>query len=86
MMFTCKQIAKKMADQKLKDMYPLKRWWMKLHIKMCVVCGEYQRDAERFQEAESCFADNETFDKKLDDESKNRLRQKMKECCNKDGK
>ena len=84
MMFTCKQIAKKMANKKLRDYSPFARWWMKLHFKMCFVCGEYQKNAVKFQEAETNFAENETFDVKLDEEAKNRLRKKMKKCCSKD--
>ena len=73
-----------MANKKLRDFTPWQQWWMKLHIKMCAVCGEYQKDAEKFQETESGFADKEKFEEKLDDKAKSRLRQKIKECCSKD--
>jgi hypothetical protein len=87
MIFTCKQIAKKMADQKLHDASPVQRWWMKLHIKMCVVCGSYQQDAEKFQHAESKFAELEDdLERKLDDAFKQKLKEKMRNCKQADEK
>ena len=83
MLITCKQIARKLANKKLRDFPPIKRWWIKLHIKMCVVCGEYQRNAVKFQEAEQNFSEKDDFAVKLDDEAKARLRKKLKKCCSK---
>lgn len=80
MIFTCKQIARKMADQKLHETSPIQRWWMKLHIKMCVVCGSYQRDAEKFQHAESKFAElDEDYQKKMNPDFKERLKAQVRE-------
>jgi len=80
MIFTCKQIARKMADQKLHEASPMQRWWMKLHIKMCVVCGSYQRDAEKFQHAESKFAEfEEGCQKKLAPDFKEKLKAQVRE-------
>lgn len=87
MMITCKQIAKKMADQKLHEVPTFQRWWMKLHIKMCVVCGSYQQDAEKFQQAESKFAElEEEYGSRLDADFKQKLKDKLRETCKEDNK
>ncbi|WDE95486.1 hypothetical protein PQO03_07115 [Lentisphaera profundi] len=72
-----------MADQKLHTMHPLKRWWISLHIKACVCCGKYQRDASKFQEAESKFADvDDNSGHKLDECFKEKLKEEVRQCCN----
>ena len=76
-MFTCKQIAKMLSEKKLSEMTPLKRWWILLHVKLCSVCGEYQRDAIKFQDSEIGYRENENFDKKLDSDAKKRLKEKL---------
>ena len=85
MIITCKQVAKRLAEKKLHKMSWLERVWIKLHIKYCLVCGEYHRNVEDFQLVEDKFSETEHKHScgSLACQKKAELKSMLKECSTK---
>ena len=49
-MLTCKQVATSLNDRDYAELSPLKRLFLKLHVRLCIVCGRYHRHVMRFQD------------------------------------
>ncbi len=79
MIITCKQVAKRLAKRKMHKMSWLERNWLKMHIGLCRVCGDYHRHVEDFHIAEDRFAEKECeVTKPLAQDKKQSLKEKLK--------
>jgi hypothetical protein len=48
--FTCKQVARRLAERDYTELPWLQRGFLKLHVILCAICGRYHRDVMRFQD------------------------------------
>lgn len=77
-MFTCKQVSKTLSENDYEQLPLLKKWLLKIHVALCIVCGKFNRQVmdshdmcrhykEREQELESSRP-------KMDDGKKKQLK------------
>lgn len=58
-MFTCKQVSKALHKEDYADMSPLRRFFLKLHIRLCVFCGKFNNQVVDSQDMCRCYKANE---------------------------
>ncbi len=58
-MFTCKQVSKALAREDYEKMPPLRRFFLKVHVKLCVVCGKFNRQVMESQDMCRCYRHQE---------------------------
>ena len=80
-MITCKQVSKALAENRIHELPWHKRLGLKLHIKLCFVCGKANTQIVQLQNGIKKMLDREDedlyVDIKLSDEVKENLKQKM---------
>ncbi len=42
-MFTCKQVSNALSREDYEKLPPTKRFFLKLHVKLCIFCGRFNR-------------------------------------------
>lgn len=42
-MFTCKQVSNALSREDYEKLPPMRRFFLKLHVKLCVFCGRFNR-------------------------------------------
>ena len=40
-MFTCKQVSNALSKEDYEKMSPLRRFFLKFHVKLCIFCGKF---------------------------------------------
>ena len=58
-MFTCKQVSKALSNEDYKELPPLRRFFLRLHVKLCVFCGKYNRQVMDSQDMCRCYKEHE---------------------------
>lgn len=58
-MWTCKHVAKALAEKNYQDLTPFQRWSLKLHVRLCVVCGRFHSQVMDFQDGTRKFLEKE---------------------------
>lgn len=80
-MITCKQVSKALAENRIHELPWHKRLGLKLHIKLCFVCGKANTQIVQLQNGIKKMLDREDDDLyvnvRLSDEAKDNLKQKM---------
>ena len=80
-MFTCKQVSKALHKEDLQNMPPMRRFFLKFHVKLCVFCGKFNKQVIDSQAMCSCFKENEaTLElnrEKLEPNQKAALKEKL---------
>ena len=80
-MITCKQVSKALAENRIHELPWHKRLGLKLHIKLCFVCGKANTQIVQLQNGIKKMLDREDDDLyvnvRLSDEAKEKLKQKM---------
>lgn len=78
-MFTCKQVSNALSREDYEKLPPSKRFFLKLHVKLCVFCGKFNRQVmdsqdmcRHFREHEEALAEHRP---KLDDARKEAMRE-----------
>ena len=56
-MLTCKQVSKSLDKQDYHDLTPFKRFMLKLHVALCVVCRRYNKQVMLMQDTCRHFRD-----------------------------
>ncbi len=78
-MFTCKQVSKALHKEDYSQMPPLRRFFLKLHVRLCVFCGKFNTQVIESQDMCRCYkeheAENETDRPKLDLSQKEALKE-----------
>ena len=80
-MITCKQVSKALAENRIHELPWHKRLGLKLHIKLCFVCGKANTQIVQLQNGIKKMLDRDDDDLyvnvRLSDEAKENLKQKM---------
>ncbi|CAA6694136.1 MULTISPECIES: hypothetical protein [unclassified Lentimonas] len=42
-MFTCKQVSHALSKEDYEKLSPTKKFFLKLHVKLCIFCGKFNR-------------------------------------------
>ena len=58
-MFTCKQVSNALSKENFEKMSPVRRFFLRLHVKICVFCGKYNRQVMDSQHMCSCYKKHE---------------------------
>ncbi len=83
-MIACKQVAKALAEHRYYEL----PWWrripMFIHIRLCIMCGEYHRQVVDMQKGVHDFLEHEdagdiTPNEHLSDESRKRILETLKQ-------
>lgn len=77
-MFTCKQVSNALSREDYEKLPPFKRFCLKLHVKLCIFCGRFNRQVmdsqdmcRHFKSYEESLCDCRP---KLDEARKSQLR------------
>lgn len=77
-MLTCKQVSNALSKEDYEKLSPLRRFFLKLHVKLCVFCGKFNRQVMDSQDMCRCFKEREEElnreRPKLDENKKEELR------------
>lgn len=58
-MLTCKQISKALSSGDYEQLSPMRRFWLKVHVKLCVFCGKFNRQVMVSQDMCRCYKAHE---------------------------
>lgn len=58
-MLTCKQVSNALSKEDYEKLPPLKRFFLKLHVKLCVFCGKFNRQVMESQNMCRCYREHE---------------------------
>ena len=58
-MFTCKQVSNALAKEDYNNLPPLKRFFLKLHVKLCIFCGKFNRQVVESQDMCRCYKEHD---------------------------
>ena len=58
-MFTCKQVSNALSKEDYEKMPLLRRFFLRLHVKLCVFCGKYNRQVMDSQDMCRCYKKHE---------------------------
>ena len=49
-MLTCKQVSRTLHNEDYADLSPIRKLLLKLHIKLCIVCGKFNKQVIKTQD------------------------------------
>lgn len=49
-MFTCKQVSHALSKEDYEKLSPSRKFFLKLHVKLCVICGKFNRQVMDHQD------------------------------------
>ncbi|HAV14611.1 MAG TPA: hypothetical protein DCX06_14135 [Opitutae bacterium] len=58
-MFTCKQVSNALSKEDYEKLSPMRRFFLKLHVKLCVFCGRFNRQVMDSQDMCRCYREHE---------------------------
>ena len=58
-MLTCKQVSNALSKEDYEKLPPLRRFFLKLHVKLCVFCGKFNRQVMDSQDMCRCYRQHE---------------------------
>ena len=77
-MLTCKQVSNALSKEEYEKMPPMRRFFLRLHVTLCIFCGKFNRqvlDSQQmcryYREKEETLAEHRP---KLEDGRKNELK------------
>tara|TARA_R100000027_G_scaffold958_1_gene1097 strand:- start:8603 stop:8869 length:267 start_codon:yes stop_codon:yes gene_type:complete len=77
-MLTCKQVSNALSESDYEKLSPWKKFFLKLHVKLCIFCGKYNRQVMESQDMCRCYKQHEdslqTVRPKLGESKKEELR------------
>lgn len=78
-MFTCKQVSNALSKEDYEKLPPMRRFFLRLHVKLCVFCGKFNKQVMESQDMCRCYKQHEEdladTRPKLDTEKKNQLKE-----------
>ena len=78
-MFTCKQVSNALSKEDYEKLPPLKRFFLRLHVKLCVFCGKFNKQVIESQDMCRCYKEHEEdhahHRPKMESEKKDALKQ-----------
>ncbi len=80
-MLTCKQVSKALSKEDYTKLPFWRKFFLKLHVSVCVFCGKYNRQVIVMQDTCRCYKDHEeelaVRRDGLDEEHKQKLREAL---------
>jgi len=77
-MFTCKQVSTALSKEDYQKLPPTRRFFLRLHVKLCVFCGKFNRQVMESQDMCRCYKQHEDENNehrpKLDPSKKDQLK------------
>ncbi|MDQ8196409.1 hypothetical protein QEH59_18415 [Coraliomargarita sp. SDUM461004] len=58
-MFTCKQVSKALSKEDYEKLSPTRRFFLRLHVKLCIFCGKFNRQVMDSQDMCRCYKQHE---------------------------
>tara|TARA_B100001971_G_scaffold215170_1_gene258781 strand:+ start:7688 stop:8002 length:315 start_codon:yes stop_codon:yes gene_type:complete len=58
-MFTCKQVSNALSKEDYEKLSPRRRFFLRLHVKLCVFCGKFNRQVMEAQDMCRCYKQHE---------------------------
>lgn len=58
-MFTCKKVSKSLSNEDYEKLSPMRKFFLKLHVKLCFICGKFNRQIMDSQDMCRCFKDRQ---------------------------
>ena len=58
-MFTCKQVSNTLHKEDYEKLSPLRKFFLKLHVKLFIFCGKFNTQVIESQDMCSCFKEHE---------------------------
>ena len=58
-MLTCKQISNTLSSKDYEELSRWRKFMLKLHVKLCVFCGRFNRQVMDSQDMCRCYKDHE---------------------------
>ena len=49
-MFTCKQVSNALSKEDYEKMSPMRRFFLRLHVKLCIFCGKFNKQVMESQD------------------------------------
>lgn len=78
-MFTCKQVSNALSKEDYEKLSPMRKFFLKLHVKLCFFCGKFNGQVMESQDMCRCYKEHEhhveTSRPKLDLAKKEALRE-----------
>lgn len=78
-MFTCKQVSNALSKEDYEKLPPLRKFLLKLHVKLCLFCGKFNGQIMQSQDMCRCYKEQEAhlepLRPKLDADKKEALKQ-----------
>ena len=58
-MFTCKQVSNALSKEDYEKLSPVRKFFLKLHVKLCIFCGKFNEQVMDSQDMCSCYKQHE---------------------------
>lgn len=58
-MFTCKQVSKALHKEDYSEMSALRRSFLRLHVRLCIFCGKFNKQVIDSQDMCRCYKEKE---------------------------
>lgn len=58
-MLTCKQVSNALSKEDYEKLSPMRRFFLKLHVKLCFFCGKFNKQVIESQDMCRCYKENE---------------------------
>lgn len=58
-MLTCKQVSNALSKEDYEKLPPLRRFFLRLHVKLCVFCGKFNKQVIESQDMCRCYKAHE---------------------------
>lgn len=82
-MLTCKQVSNSLSKEDYEKLSPMRKFFLKLHVKLCFFCGKFNKQVMESQDMCRCYREHEeeleTTRPKLDLSKKEALKELLAE-------
>ncbi len=58
-MFTCKQVSNALSKEDYEKLPPMRRFFLRLHVKLCIFCGKFNKQVMESQDMCRCYKQHE---------------------------
>ncbi len=58
-MFTCKQVSNALSKEDYEKLPPMRRFFLRLHVKLCIFCGKFNKQVMESQDMCRCYREHE---------------------------
>ncbi|MGJ8641692.1 MAG: hypothetical protein ACSHYA_20045 [Opitutaceae bacterium] len=58
-MLTCKQVSNALSKEDYEKLSPMRKFFLKLHVKLCIFCGKFNKQVIESQDMCRCYKEHE---------------------------